>query len=102
MNTTFLHIKIEPGIKKQAQETAEELGLSLSAVMKALLKQFIRTKHLSVGRSEIPNTYLARSLKQSNEDIKAGRVVSFTQKKEALSYIDSLIDHDKQNTGKAD
>jgi DNA-damage-inducible protein J len=90
MNTTYLHIKIEPVLKKQAQETADELGLSLSTVMKVLLKQFIRTKRLSIGIDEIPNTYLARSLQQSDEDIKAGRVVSFTQEKEALSYIDSL------------
>jgi antitoxin component of RelBE/YafQ-DinJ toxin-antitoxin module len=38
MNTTSLHIKIEPAIKEQAQKTADELGLSLSAVTKALLK----------------------------------------------------------------
>ena len=79
MNTTSLHIQIEPVIKQQAQKTASELGLSLSSVVKALLKQFIRTKRLSVGiqeRPEIPNEYLRKSLKQSEEDIKAGRVIS--------------------------
>jgi addiction module RelB/DinJ family antitoxin len=101
MNTTSLHIKIEPSIKEQAQKTADELGLSLSAVMKALLKQFIRTKQLSVGvqeRAEIPNAYLHKSLKQSEEDIKAGRTVSFKDTKEVLSYIDSLIENDRRNT----
>ena len=102
MNTTSLHIKVEPGIKEQAQETADELGLSLSAVIKALLKQFIRTKHLSVGVNETPNSYLARSLKLSDEDIKAGRRVSFPQGRDALSYVDSLISHDRQNTKNAD
>src|SRR3954453_17554176 len=92
MNTTSLHIKIEPALKEQAQKTADELGLSLSAVMKVLLKQFIRTKHLSVGLNETPNEYLARSLKQSDEDIKAGRVLSFKNGHDALSYIDSLIE----------
>jgi antitoxin component of RelBE/YafQ-DinJ toxin-antitoxin module len=72
------------------------LGLPLSAVMKVLLKQIIRTKHLSVGISEIPNEYLRKSLKQSEEDIKAGRVISFKNSKDALSYIDSLIEHDRQ------
>ena len=98
MNTTSLHIQIEPKTKEQAQKTADELGLSLSAVMKALLKQFIRTKHLSVGISETPNEYLVQSLKQSNEDIKARRTVSFKNTKDALSYIDSLIADDRQNT----
>jgi addiction module RelB/DinJ family antitoxin len=101
MNTTSLHIKIEPGIKAQAQKTAEELGLSLSAVTKALLKQFIRTKRLSVGGSEIPeipNAYLRKSLKQSEEDIKAGRVLSFASGKDALAYLDKEIADEKRST----
>ena len=102
MNTTSLHIKIEPAIKKQAQEMADELGLSLSAVMKALLKQFIRTKHLSVGIGEMPNEYLTQSLKQSEMDIKEGKMKSFSDGKDALSYIDSLIKNDKQNTKRTD
>ena len=101
MNTTSLHIKIESDIKRKAQKTAEELGLTLSAVTKALLKQFIRTKRLAVGgneRPEIPNAYLRKVLKQSEEDMKAGRVISFKNSKEALSYLDSLIEHDRHAT----
>jgi addiction module RelB/DinJ family antitoxin len=99
MNTTSLHIKIEPDIKREAQKTAEDLGLSLSAVTKALLKQFVRTKHLSVGASdlpEIPNARTRRILKQSEEDMKAGRGISFANAKEVRAYIDSLIEHDRQ------
>ena len=101
MNTTSLHIKIEPKIKEQAQKTADELGLSLSAVMKALLKQFIRTKRLSIGiteKPEIPNEYLRKSLKQSEEDIKAGRVISFKTPDDAIAYVSSLIENDKNRT----
>lgn len=102
MNTTSLHIKIEPNIKAQAQKTANELGLSLSAVMKALLKQFIRNKSLSVGikeRPEIPNEYLRKSLKQSEKDIKAGRVISFKTPDDAIAYASSLIENDKNHKG---
>jgi len=99
MNTTSLHMKIEPAIKKQAQETADELGLSLSAVVKALLKQFIRTKRLSVGVNEtpeIPNAYLRKALKQSEKDIKAGRGLSFASGKDALEYLDKEIADEKR------
>jgi addiction module RelB/DinJ family antitoxin len=98
MNTTSLHITIEPDIKEQAQKTAEELGLSLSAVTKALLKQFIRTKRLSVGARdlpEIPNAYLRKVLDAAEEETGEGGIV-FKNTKEALSYIDSLIEHDRQ------
>lgn len=101
MNTTSLHIKIEPDIKEQAQKTAEELGFSLSAVTKALLKQFIRTKRLAVSaeeRPEIPNARTRRILKQAEEDIKAGRVLSFASGKEALEYLDKEIADEKRST----
>lgn len=97
MNTTSLHIKIEPTIKEQAQKTAEDLGLSLSAVTKALLKQFIRTKKLSVEIPEIPNARTRQVLKQAEEDIKAGRTLSFKTSKDALSYVDSLIENDRHS-----
>jgi antitoxin component of RelBE/YafQ-DinJ toxin-antitoxin module len=88
MNTTSLHVTIEAGIKQEAQKTADELGLSLSSVVKVLLKQFIRTKQLSVGiqkRPEIPNEHLRKSLNQSEKDIKAGRTLSFNSGKYAFS-----------------
>src|SRR6266404_5204743 len=96
MNTTSLHVKIEPTIKEQAQKTAAELGMSLSGVVKALLRQFIRTKRLSVDLPEIPNARTRKSLKQSMEDIKAGRTISFKNNEEVFSYLDSLIEHDRQ------
>jgi addiction module RelB/DinJ family antitoxin len=96
MNTTSLHIQIEPAIKQQAQRTAGELGLSLSSVVKALLTQFIRTKQLSVGMTEeIPNAQTVLDLKQSEEDIKAGRTISFKSGKEALDYLARELEYEE-------
>lgn len=86
-------------MKKQAQKTANELGLSLSATIKVLLKQFIRTKQLSVGLTEKPTEQLIKSLKQSDKDIKAGRITSFKTGRDALTYLDREIkdeQHKKQ------
>jgi addiction module RelB/DinJ family antitoxin len=96
MSTTSLHIQIEPAIKQQAQKTASELGLSLSSVVKALLKQFIRTRGLSVGLPEISNEYLRQSLKQSEKDIKAGRTISFKSAREAIDYLHNEIENEKR------
>ena len=98
MNTTSLHIKIEPQLKREAQKVAKDLGFSLSAVTKALLKQFIRTKQLSVGDAaiaEIPNARTAAELRQSEEDFKAGRFRSFNSGEEMLDYVNSLITDEK-------
>lgn len=89
MNTTSVHIKIESDIKIQAQKTAQELGLSLSAVMKALLKQFIRTKHLSVGLNEEPSVYMIEGLKKSDKEYKDGNTSpSFTNVKDSFKWLD--------------
>ena len=101
MNTTSLHIKIEADIKRKAKKTASDLGLSLSAVTKALLKEFVRSKRLAVGgseRPEIPNARLRKSLQQSEKDIKAGRAIKFKNVNEAIAYINALIADDKRKT----
>ena len=89
MNTTSVHIKIESDIKIQARKTAEELGLSLSAVMKALLKQFIRTQRLSVGLGEEPSMYMIEALRKSDEEYRGGNTSpSFENAEESFRWLD--------------
>jgi len=89
MNATSIHVKIESDIKDQAQRTAEELGLSLSAVMKALLKQFIRTQRLSVGVGEEPSAYMIEALKKSDKEYKDGNTSpSFANAKDSFGWLD--------------
>jgi addiction module RelB/DinJ family antitoxin len=74
MSYAVITTKIDPQVKREAQETAEELGLTLSAVVKAMLKQFVRSKRLEVGvRSEIPNEYLQSVMRQARKNREAGK-----------------------------
>ncbi len=89
MNVTSIHVKVEPDMKVQAQKTAEELGLSLSAVMKALLKQFIRTQRLSVSLGEEPSTYMIEALKKSDKEYKDDNTSPrFTSTKDSFKWLD--------------
>jgi addiction module RelB/DinJ family antitoxin len=103
MNTTFLHVQIERVVKQQAQKTADELGLTLSAVVKVLLKQFIRTRQLSVGVKEsveIPNAYFREAIKRARENRKQGKGSPiFTDEKELIKkdprkyqHIDTMME----------
>lgn len=79
-------------------ETANSLGMPLSVIIKAFLKQFIRTKSVFFSAdSETPSAHLLESLKKSEEDAKAGRVISFKTGQDALNYLDKEIKNDKQN-----
>jgi addiction module RelB/DinJ family antitoxin len=96
MNTAVINIKTQPEIKKKAQVIAAELGFSLSSLINAYLKQLVKTKSISFSvLKEEPTDYLLKSLKQSKKDIKNGRVVSFNNGDDAISYLDKLIEHDR-------
>ena len=90
MNTAVINVKVSPGLKAEAQSIAEELGFSLSSLVNACLKQVVRTKTVTFSASEIPSDYLAKALKESAKDIKAGRVVSFKSEDEVLGYLDKM------------
>lgn len=88
MNTTVINIKTNPDVKSKAQAIAEELGLSLSAVINSLLRQFVRTKAINLAVEEKPSPYLKKILKESMEDIKKGKVSpGFTNAKDAISWL---------------
>ncbi|OGK12104.1 hypothetical protein A3C98_04015 [Candidatus Roizmanbacteria bacterium RIFCSPHIGHO2_02_FULL_37_15] len=100
MNTAVINIKVNPLIKKKAQSLAEELGLSLSAVINRLLKHFIQTKTIVFTAKEEPTEYLLQALKESKEDIKAGRAISFTKPEKALRFLDKMIDNERKSRHK--
>lgn len=45
---------------------------------------------------ELPTRALLSSLKKSEAEVKAGKVISFSTGKDALDYLDAIIDNDKQ------
>ncbi len=98
MNTAIVNIRVETVLKKQAQKVAGELGISLSAIIHGFLKQLVKTKTVTFSATEEPTEYLVQALKESREDIKAGRVISFEKPENALSYLDKIIENDKKAT----
>lgn len=95
MNTAVVNVKVDPKVKREAKIVAQELGFSLSSLINAYLKQLIKTKTITFSTvSEEPTEYLLEALKESKEDIKKGRVISFKNSKEAVNYFDRLIDND--------
>lgn len=92
MNTAVVITKIDPQTKREAMRTAEGLGMPLSVIIKAFLKQFIKTKSVSFSlEDEIPNDYLKNLIRQAEEDLKAGKASpTFRTGKEAVAYLEKL------------
>lgn len=91
MNTAVVNVKVNPKVKKEAQKVAERLGLSLSSLINGYLRHLIKTKTVFFSLKEEPTDYLLDALKESKEDIKAGRVISFKKPNEVLNYLDKMI-----------
>ena len=97
MNSAVINVKVPLTVKQEARKVAGELGLSLSALVNGFLRQVIRTRTVTFSASqEKPNAYMRKALKESEEDIKAGRVVSFQTGEEALTYLDEMIAHERK------
>ena len=92
MKTAIINIKTDTQVKAQAQKLAKELGFSLSAIVTASLKQFIRTREVHVSSAYVMTPYLEGILKEVEKDIKTGKNMSkaFTNMKDMDKYLDNL------------
>lgn len=98
MNTTTIHVKTDIKTKDNAKKIAESFGFTLTSLVNALLKQIVRKRRISVDLDEEPTKYMLESLKKSEEDVKAGRVISFDSGKDVLDYLAKEIKNDKRNS----
>ena len=89
MNSSVVVTKIDPQTKEQAQKTAKALGIPLSVIIKAFLKQFIKTKSIEFSaRDEEPSEYLIRTVKQAEKDLKEGKASPvFDNAKDAIAWL---------------
>lgn len=90
MSYAVVTTKVDPQTKKEAQKTAERLGMPLSVVIKAFLKQFIRTQSVSFGVvDEEPSEYLKRAIRQAEKDWKKRKMSpAFKTGKEAVAWLE--------------
>ena len=88
---TMINIKADKEVKEMAQRTAQELGLPLSVVINAYLRQFIRNKevHFYVEGELKPS--VKRRLDRLHKEALAGKNLSpaFKSAKEAIRYLHS-------------
>lgn len=88
---TVIHIKTDKEIKENAQKVAKDLGLTLSDVINASLRNFIRER--TVVFSDIPKMtpWLEKRIAKVEEDIKHNRNMSpkFKTVEEAIKYLES-------------
>ena len=88
--TTVIHIKADREVKINAQRAAKDLGLSLSDVINAALRNFIRTREVIFSDTPQMSPALERKLKEFEEDLKHNRNLSpsFKNMDAAIEYLE--------------
>lgn len=95
MNTAIINFTTQPQLKAKAQQVAKQLGIPLSLALNNYLKHLVKTK--TVIFSEEPSKYLIKAIEEAEQNRKRGKVLSFKSKKAVISYLDSLIENEKED-----
>lgn len=91
MVKTIINIKSDKEVKKNAKKLAEELGLSLSDVVNASLRNFIRTRKVLFSSVPRMTLELERLLGRVERDIATDKNISsvISSREELEDYLDA-------------
>lgn len=86
-NYAIINLKTDPELKKLATQTANKLGISISAVLNNELRRFATEQSVVFDVPEVPNEQTAKQLALSKEQIEAGDYHRFNANKKALEFL---------------
>lgn len=92
MSKTIINIKTDKEVKTTVQKLAKDLGLSLSDVMNAALRNFIRSREVYFSHIPQMTPEFERLLGGVEKDIKEKKNLSpsFDSADKAIKYLNSL------------
>lgn len=92
MPKTIINIKTEKEVKVTVQKLAKDLGLSLSDVMNAALRNFIRSREVYFSNIPQMTPEFERLLGSIEKDIQTKKNLSpaFDSADKAIKYLNSL------------
>jgi len=90
-NSSVIQIRTDPKLKAEAMAVANELGLSLSSLVKGFLSHLTKTKQVSFAVSKKPSPYLIQAIKEAEAEYIAGKTTHFDSSKSAIDFLKSEI-----------
>ena len=92
--STVLNVKIDDTLKKEAQSVAKSLGLPISTVVAAGLRDFVRTRSITISDAPRLKPEVEAELLQLAADAKRGINVSpaFDNLDDAFAWLDDTSD----------
>jgi addiction module RelB/DinJ family antitoxin len=87
--STVLNVKIDEKLKKEAQKAAKDLGLPMSIVVAAGLREFVRTRSITISDEPRLKPAVEAELLRLSAEAKEGVNVSpaFTNAEDAITWL---------------
>jgi addiction module RelB/DinJ family antitoxin len=82
-----INLKTDPELKEQAAQTADRLGISVSAVLNNELRRFVAEQSVTFELPEVPNEETADQLRRVNSEINTGQYHRFESDKDAIDFL---------------
>ncbi len=92
LDKAIINIKVNKALKHEAQDLADEIGVPLTTVITASLKEFVRSRSLTVSAFPRLRPEIERELSEAIVDYKKGKNVSkiLSKSSEVASHLSSL------------
>ena len=89
MAKTVINVKVDKEVKRKAKFLAKELGLPLSTIINANLKEFVRSGEVSFSLEPKLKPAVWERIREASSDYRSGKNISptFSSVKEAIDYL---------------
>jgi antitoxin component of RelBE/YafQ-DinJ toxin-antitoxin module len=92
LDKAIINIKVSKALKRDAQDLADEIGVPLTTVISAGLKEFVRSRSLTVSAFPRLRPEIEQELSEAINDYKKGKNISkiFAKPSEVTNHLNSL------------
>lgn len=92
LDKTIINVKVSKSLKRDAQDLADEIGVPLTTVITASLKEFVRSRSLTVSAFPRLKPEIERELGEAVADFKNGKNISkvLTKPDDVTKYLRAL------------
>lgn len=92
IDKAIINIKVNKALKREAQDLADEIGVPLTTIIAASLKEFVRSRSLTVSAFPRLRPEIEQELSEAVADYKSGKNVSkvFSKPSEVADHLSSL------------
>lgn len=92
LDKTIINLKVSKNLKREAQELANEIGVPLTTVITANLREFVRSRSITVSAFPRLKPEIEREIEEAVADFRESKNISpvFSSPKEAADYLRKL------------